>query len=491
MIRVDPEAVLSPEEDYGLATLIDLARLLALEAGARAEGEDIVRVTVTPSPTADRVGEPSDLARGQWAFAVRDGEVGIPRHLLARVTALAGAGAEQRSSARDRHGRVPSSENPLVAAGDFRDPVVSRCAAALRAAVVQAAAGRPVWVLDPWPDGKRWCVAMTHDLDVVAWWPLATGLRIAELLAGGHPLRAAHVVGSAVLGTLATVLDDAPVRHGVQGVLAVEASLGLRSTWFVLAGTPGVASLRAGDITYRPESRAARRILASVWSSGHEIGLHGSFATAEDGSVFAVQRSRLRAVSEGDPAGVRQHFLKMRPGLTQRGMAAAGFAYDATYGFPDRNGFRLGVADVVPAWDDRLRQTTSLDEIPLMWMDRAQSKYQGIEDPEHWVEDALETARACESVEGLWVGLWHPNLTPALGYPGAPPAYRRLLMALMARDPYVATLDRIVAWRRLRRSVRAKGITPDGGVVLTKPRSGASADVFRVSVRLLSPTTPP
>jgi len=172
-------------------------------------------------------------------------------------------------------------------------------------------------------------------------------------------------------------------------------------------------------------------------------------------------------------------------------MAAAGFAYDATYGFPDRNGFRLGVADVVPAWDDRLRQTTSLDEIPLMWMDRAQSKYQGIEDPEHWVEDALETARACESVEGLWVGLWHPNLTPALGYPGAPPAYRRLLMALMARDPYVATLDRIVAWRRLRRSVRAKGITPDGGVVLTKPRSGASADVFRVSVRLLSPTTPP
>ena len=134
MIRVDPDpgVVLSPEEDYGLATLVDLSRLLVLEDGTGVLSSDIVRLTVSPTVAGDRVGDPGDVARGKWTFAVRDGEVGISRALLARVTALAGAGVEQRSSARDRHGRVPSSENPLVADGDFRDPVVSRCAAALR-----------------------------------------------------------------------------------------------------------------------------------------------------------------------------------------------------------------------------------------------------------------------------------------------------------------------------------------------------------------------
>src|SRR2546430_17478224 len=41
-------------------------------------------------------------------------------------------------------------------------------------------------------------------------------------------------------------------------------------------------------------------------------------------------------------------FRSIHPGVTERAMAEAGFWYDSTFGFPDRNGFRLGVADVVP-----------------------------------------------------------------------------------------------------------------------------------------------
>src|SRR5256885_8202858 len=49
------------------------------------------------------------------------------------------------------------------------------------------------------------------------------------------------------------------------------------------------------------------------------------------------------------------------------------------------------------------------------WMDRALSKYRGVEDPERWVAAGLALARACRDVEGLWVGVWHPNLTAPLG----------------------------------------------------------------------------
>src|SRR5438093_1206322 len=144
----------------------------------------------------------------------------------------------------------------------------------------------------------------------------------------------------------------------------------------------------------------------------------------------------------------------MRPGATHCGMLAAGFRYDTTWGFPDRNGFRLGVADVIPAWDAIAERVIGLDEVPLCWMDRTLSKYAGIEDPRAWVAEGEALAQVCRQVEGLWVGLWHPNLTPALGFPDAPGAFHTLLDRLVAQQPFIGTLSAVVAWRATRRSIR-------------------------------------
>jgi hypothetical protein len=148
-------------------------------------------------------------------------------------------------------------------------------------------------------------------------------------------------------------------------------------------------------------------------------------------------------------------------------MVESGFEYDASWGFADRNGFRLGVADVVPAWDADRAVAMPLDVVPLMWMDRALSKYAGVEEPGRWIEDARELARECKAAEGVWVGLWHPNTMEALGFPGAEPAFVSLLQALADDRPYFATAHRIVQWRRFRRSVRATRVLSDGRVALS------------------------
>jgi hypothetical protein len=156
----------------------------------------------------------------------------------------------------------------------------------------------------------------------------------------------------------------------------------------------------------------------------------------------------------------------MAPVATLRAAATAGFAYDSTFGFPDRNGFRLGLADIVSVWDAVAGQVVNLQEAPLVWMDRALSKYQGVEDPHKWTDDALELASVCEAAQGLWVGLWHPNVTPALGFPGSLEALDRLISSIVARGPYLAPLGEIVAWRRARRAVRGR-VEGDGRMVLT------------------------
>jgi len=454
VIAIPSGRALSARERFALETLIDLSRLLWLEGDA----EDVVRLTVDDAvvPQPDVAG----CSAARWHMRVADGEVRIPRTVLTVVTDVAGAGSEQRATGVDRYERVPSSQNPLVAAGLERQPVISLAAAELRRAAIAAAAGRrPVRLLQPWPEGRRWAAALTHDVDVMRWWPLFLGLRLAELLKKGELRRAAAAIAAGALA-----VGRSPVRRALAALLDLEESRRIAATWFFICGTPTLRSVRAGDVTYVPESRAVRELLASLAKHGHEVGLHGSFATMRSAPAFGEQRSRLARLSGSAVPGVRQHYLRMRPGATQREMVAAGFSYDATWGFPDRNGFRLGTADVLGAWDESAGQPLELDLMPLIWMDRAQSKYAGIERPEAWIDDAVELASRCRDVEGLWVGLWHPNLTAALGYPGAAAAYRDLLARLSTMDPWVAPLGQIRDWRRVRRSTRALGVRPDGSV---------------------------
>jgi hypothetical protein len=410
----------------------------------------------------DSAGSAAADLSAKAALDLGDGEVRISKAALRGIAEVAGAASEQRSSARDRHGRVPSAENPLVAAGQSRRPVVSLLAMEFRRAVLAVAGRRPVRSLAPWPEGHRWAAAVTHDLDVVDWWPLFPFQRMTELALKGKW----DLIGRVGRAARRSIGKD-PVSRGVHAALQLEAHHGIRASWFVICSRPGLRSLLSGDSTYRPDGPAARRILAALMQAGHEVGLHGSFATATDGRRMASQRRTLSRLTGAPVTGVRQHFLRMHPGRTQQIMVEAGLEYDATWGFADRNGFRLGVADVVPAWDADREASTPLDLVPLIWMDRALSKYAGVEEPGRWIEDARELVRECKSVEGCWVGLWHPNTMEALGFPGAEPAFVSLLQALADDRPYFASLQKIVQWRRFRRSVRATRITADGRVALT------------------------
>jgi len=453
VIQLPDLTSLPAAERFAIELLVDLSRLVRVGAAE----VPIVRLVILSGGGAGETRGIQGWMDRHWGLEAGDGEVRIPRAALAAITAVAGVTTEQETDARDRYGRVPPERNALVAAGLERTPVVSAAGVALADAARRAAGRRPLRLLAPWPEGRRWAVALTHDLDVVRWWPAFTALRLTELARRGEWSRAARV-----LGALPRALATGPIRAALDEVIATESARRVRSSWFVLCGTPTFATMRAGDLTYHPESPLARRLLAEMARARGEIGLHGSFATYGSVPTFVAQRERLGGLIDGDVRGVRQHFLRLEPGVTQRAMAAAGFAYDSSIGFPDRNGFRQGLADIAPVWDQGTDRALTIDEVPVIWMDRALSKYRGNEDPDAWVGDGLELADACRAVEGLWTGVWHPNLAPALGFPGAPGAYARLLDALLGREPYVGTVGELVRWRRRRRNARAEHVGADG-----------------------------
>jgi hypothetical protein len=461
MIRVAASSSLAPLERFALDLLVDQSRLLVLDG----DGADVV--VVSDVETEGQGGSHPTLWTRSEAFDRAEARVGVPRSLLESVGVFAGTLAEQQSNASDKFGRVPSSVNDAFAAGVARNPVVSRCAIALRKAVLDVAANRPVALLKPWPDGHRWAAAVTHDLDVVEWWPAFTALRLAEL-AGKSEWRLIRDV----LAALPSALLNNPVRRAVESILAAERDARVRASWYVLCGEPTLASMRRGDLTYRPDAALTRSLLSAIEAGEHEIGLHGSFDTMLSSDSLGRQRRHLRALTSVDVRGVRQHYLRMRPGATQRCMEDAGFAYDATFGFPDVNGFRLGAADVVAHFDAERGPSDTFDRVPLVWMDRTVSKYQRIEQPARWIDDAKELAATCAEVEGLWVGLWHTNVSTPLGYPDGERAYRTLLEMLRERRPFIAPLAEIVEWRRRRRHARATGLDARGRPVASRDAVG-------------------
>ena len=446
---VSPGAAGAPDQRH-LLLLTELARLIPVTD----PNADVVRLEVTDRPAS--FASLAAWRAAQWGIEPGDGVVRVARAGLQLAMDIVTTEAELRTTARDRFDRVPASANALVTAGLEREPLVSQMAVALRQAATRAAGRRPLQVAAPWPNGRRWAVALTHDLDVVSLWPLFTGLRLLELSRKGHWRLAVQTTGQAL-----RAIGGAPVEQGAAALLAAERARSVRSTWFILCGTPTPQTFIAGDLTYRPEAAAARRILDGIRNGGHSIALHGSRETVLSAERFAGQRGRLRTLVGREVDGVRQHFLRFDTARTPQAMAQAGFRYDSTVGFPDRNGFRSGVADVVRCGD-------TLDEVPFCWMDRALSKYRGVEDPQQWIDDALVLARGCRDVEGLWVGIWHPNLTGALGFPGAPAAYERLMDALVADRPFVGTLEEIVEWRHQRRALRIARVAEDGRCELSQ-----------------------
>lgn len=455
MIDLGDLGRLSARERFALERLADASCVLRAEQGARGAA---VRLAVDDEGRLPALA--SLAADAKAVFVAEDGVVRLPRTLLGVVADLLSQRADLAAPV-DRHDRPLSDANILVRAGAERTPVVSQLAAALARAVRGAARGRAAWSITPWPGGHTWAAALTHDLDVASLWPAFTLLRAVELARKGEVRRLSQVAAAAA----AQSLGD-PVRGGVDAVLTAEAGAGARSTWFLLCGTPTLRTFRAGDLTYTPESRRVRGIVRALAVAGHEVGLHGSLETVHDGARFATQRTRLAAIVGNESRGVRQHFLRRRIGETERAMSAAGFVYDSTCGFADRNGFRAGIADVFPVWDAASDALAGIEQAPFCWMDRAQSKYQGIEDPVRWIDDAMSLAESCAAVQGLWCGIWHPNLTPALGFPGATEAFGDLVQRLAAGRAWLATLDEIVRWRVGRRSLRAVATGADGAPVV-------------------------
>jgi peptidoglycan/xylan/chitin deacetylase (PgdA/CDA1 family) len=319
------------------------------------------------------------------------------------------ARVEERGAERDRHGRFLAASSCL----DPLDPPLERLRRALGAE-------------PPRYRGARFAVALTHDVDIPWRWTRIGVLGAAARLKGDVLARRAGAALHEARG-----LARMPL-HKLRGtdpnwrfaeIAVVERERGARSTFFLLAGH----GHRADGAAPEAYDRLRPRLVETLVEGGAEVGLHGSYLAAEDLGRLGYERALL-AQLDGPLVGQRYHYLRVDPHRNLAPLAALGFRYDATLGFPDALGFRAGIAQPFRPWDFERDRPADLVEVPLAVMDAtlAEERFEGLSAAAAKPRVLALLDWAAEHGGGFSI-LWHPERFD----PGSARGWDRLYLELI------------------------------------------------------------
>ena len=324
-----------------------------------------------------------------------------------------------RRDVRDRHGRFPGTESLPHRAGFLQRAVVDEYAALLRGWL------REVGLEAPEP-ARRFSVVLTHDLDSLREFPSrASALRVAAAaLVGRKSVRRLPRALAVGLGLRGDPLDN------LDEIIALDRSLAARPgsppcrcIYFFMAG--GGSEY---DGFYEIDGDAARQAVHAVRTSGAGVGLHTSYDASGHRELIAGQKARLEAACGTAVRGNRFHYLSWREIEDGWALADAGIEWDATLGYADVAGFRLGVCRPVPLFDPVRMKPFGIEEHPLLVMDGTLShpSYMGLDE-----EAALGCCRRLvdetRKHNGELVVLWHNTKLAHTPRNYHPRLYRRLL----------------------------------------------------------------
>lgn len=279
-----------------------------------------------------------------------------------------------------------------------------------------------------WPEGRPFALFLSHDVDQIH------DRELFRVLGDLNHVRRVWTQGERGSAALAlrrvarALAAPKPAEKDFATILEIEARHGFRSTFFVLHDPYWS---RNGP-RYRLSCPEIRRIADLVRGAGCEIGLHGGVLRLDRADGYRESREALRAALGVEPVGIRNHLLRFSGADTWAAQEAAGFRYDATFGYADRLGPREGrIAPFVP-------EGRTILELPLTVMDVTLFRNLGLAG-----EAALAAAwQAIEPVAqagGLVTLLWHNNYFNEPEYRDWQWVYEQLLERLAALKPWCAT----------------------------------------------------
>jgi hypothetical protein len=189
-----------------------------------------------------------------------------------------------------------------------------------------------------WPGAAPFALFLSHDVDQIH------DRELFRLLADVNHVRRCCFNGENGNVRLAlrrigrSILRPKAATRDFETLVELEARYGFRSTFFLLHDRYWA---RHGS-RYSFGCTGIRDVAKTILAAGSELGVHGGYYQFNNAALY---RESIEAVVRHfgvRPCGIRNHLLRFSGADTWLAQSEAGFAYDATYGWPHQLGPRDG-----------------------------------------------------------------------------------------------------------------------------------------------------
>jgi len=182
---------------------------------------------------------------------------------------------------------------------------------------------------------------------------------------------------------------------------------------------------RDGRHTWK--NSAYKKLIQDCRDAGHTLGIHPSYTSSITKDRIAFEKKKLEEITGHKILHSRQHFLRYKNPETFAELEASGIQHEYSVCPIHYSGYSRGIALPFPWYNILKEKTSRLWLHPMMIMDRALQKYQGLQADQAWdvIQQEIQTTKKAGGTFGI---LWH-NTT--LSETGEWTGWRKVWDALM------------------------------------------------------------
>ncbi|RLF94357.1 hypothetical protein DRN50_05595 [Thermococci archaeon] len=292
-----------------------------------------------------------------------------------------------------------------------------------------------------WPEGKKFAVCLTHDVDKVKK-TYQYFTMFVRFLKNMEIKRAFNEIFCFLKFYFSKNFKKNPYWD-FEIIMEVERKFDVRSTFFFLneSGKASIFKPKTWKLylgRYEIRNPEVVNIIKKLDSEGWEIGLHGSYDSYKDKSLLKSEKKELESILGKRVHGVRQHYANLQIPDTWRLHEELGFEYDSTFVASNYDGLRDDI--YFP-----FRPLNSLFlEIPLAIMDH--TLFSGDKSIEEILEECKKVIEDVEEKNGVLTILWHNRLFNEREFPGRKEVYERIIKLCKEKNAWITTGHEIAKW---------------------------------------------
>ena len=292
---------------------------------------------------------------------------------------------------------------------------------------------------DFWPDGRKFALGLSHDVDLYRK-TVQYFSHFIRHLEDYEFKEAAKQVQKFFMGMGKNPYWNFEEMKKIEEQLKVKSSIyflnqkASASQWNLQARL-----LQSGACRF--DVPAIRKTIKQFSDSGWDVGLHQSIESYKNEPLLRVEKGELDAITQKSATGVRQHYLKVDIPDIWLAQEAAGFDYDSSMGFTTTIGFRSATCFPFRVFDSRNDAPLRLIEIPLAIMEREVLT----KDKDPW-ELCMEILETVEKYGGVATILWHQRFFNEDEFPGYAKLYEKIIGYCQERGAWVTSLSDVHEW---------------------------------------------